>query len=146
MNLRDARRRRGQDSTIDITPLIDVVFILLIFFLLTSAVSQQAAGERETAIPIDLPEASSGDQEIQGDPLTLTVTEDGRIEIEGGGELEGESLDEKLTNLYKKDPDAQILMRGDKGANYGRIIELLDGVKQIGFKRVDLIITNPNPK
>lgn len=144
MNLRAGRSRRGQDATIDITPLIDIVFILLIFFLLTSSVSQQSLdGTRDNAIPLDLPEASAGAEEVQGDPLTLTVTEDGRIELQGGGELEGASVEEKLQNLYKRDPDAQILMRGDKGASYGRIIELLDGVKQVGFKRVDLIIAKP---
>jgi biopolymer transport protein ExbD len=142
MNLRSARSsRRGQDATIDITPLIDIVFILLIFFLLTSSVSQQSSdGQRDSAIPIDLPEASAGAEEVQGDPLTLTVTEDGRVELEGGGELEGASVEEKLANLYKQNPEAQILMRGDKGADYGRVVELLDGVKKIGFKRVDLII------
>lgn len=144
MNLRAGRSRRGQDATIDITPLIDIVFILLIFFLLTSSVSQQSLdGTRDNAIPLDLPEASAGAEEVQGDPLTLTVTEDGRIELQGGGELEGASVEEKLQNLYKRDPDAQILMRGDEGASYGRIIELLDGVKQVGFKRVDLIIAKP---
>jgi biopolymer transport protein ExbD len=144
MNLRGARSRRGQDATIDITPLIDIVFILLVFFLLTSSVSQQNSdGTRDNAIPLDLPEASAGAEEVQGDPLTLTVTKDGRIELQGGGDLEGASIEEKLQNLYKRDPNAQILMRGDKGASYGRIIELLDGVKQVGFKRVDLIITKP---
>jgi biopolymer transport protein ExbD len=144
MNLRGARSRRGQDATIDITPLIDIVFILLVFFLLTSSVSQQNSdGTRDNAIPLDLPEAFAGAEEVQGDPLTLTVTKDGRIELQGGGDLEGASIEEKLQNLYKRDPNAQILMRGDKGASYGRIIELLDGVKQVGFKRVDLIITKP---
>jgi len=146
MNLRGSRSRRGADATIDITPLIDIVFILLIFFLLTSSATQQSSsGERDNAIPIDLPEASAGAEEVQGDPLTLNVTEDGRIELQGGGELEGASVDEKLQNLFKRDPEAQILMRGDKGADYGRVIELLDGVKKIGFKRVDLIIATPAP-
>ncbi len=144
MNLRGSRRRR-EEATIDLTPLIDIVFLLLIFFLLTSAVSQQSdATSRDSAIRVDLPEAQSGNQDIQGDPVMLTVNDAGEVFIEGGSaELVGESVEEKLLNLYKQDPQMQLLLRGDKGATHGRVVELLDAVKQIGFKRVDLVIARP---
>lgn len=143
MNLRGSRRRR-EEATIELTPLIDIVFLLLIFFLLTSSISQaQQAQSRESSIPIDLPEAQSGSTSITGDPLTLTVNDAGEVVVEGGGELQGGSIEEKLINLYNKDPNAQILLRGDRAASHGQVIELLDVVKQIGFKRVDLVISRP---
>ena len=144
MNLRGSRRRR-EEATIDLTPLIDIVFLLLIFFFLTSAVSQQSdPTNRDSAIRVDLPEAQSGNQDIQGDPVMLTVNDAGEVFIEGGAaELVGESVEEKLLNLYKQDPQTQLLLRGDKGATHGRVVELLDAVKQIGFKRVDLVIARP---
>lgn len=147
MNLRASSRRRRDDATIEITPLIDVVFLLLIFFLLTSSIqqAQQQNASRESAIPIDLPEAQSGAETTQSNPLVLTVTEQGRVMMEGGEELPGESIEEQLQNLYRKDPNSQILLRGDKAATHGQVIELLDTVKQLGFKHVDLVIARPKP-
>lgn len=141
MNLRPGSRRREM-ATIDLTPLIDVVFLLLIFFLLTSAIQQSNASDsREALIPIDVPDAQSGAQDIQGDPLTLTITKAGEVELQGGPkDLEGESVEAQLISLYKLDPNAQILLRGDTNASHGKVIELLDVVKSIGFKRVDLVI------
>jgi len=142
MNLRGSRRR--EEATIELTPLIDVVFLLLIFFLLTSTIQQaNQASSRESAIPIELPEASSGAEDVQGDPLTLTVNDEGDVVIEGGPELEGASIEEKLLDLHKKDPEAQILLRGDEAASHGRVIQLLGVVKSIGFKRVDLVVSSP---
>jgi len=145
MNMRPQRREL---ATIELTPLIDVVFLLLIFFLLTSSISQaQQNQSRDSLLPVDLPRAESGERNIQGDPITLTVANDGKIVLEGGdGDLEGVSIEEKLINLYKTDPNAQILLRGDKSADYGRVTELLNVVRQIGFKRADLVITAPKKK
>ncbi len=144
MNLRGASSRRDE-ATIELTPLIDIVFLLLIFFLLTSSISQaSSSSSREASIPIDLPEARSGSATVTGDPVTLSVTSEGKVVVEGGGgQLVGGSIEEKLLELHKRDPKAQILLRGDQGASHGRVIELLDVVKQIGFKKVDLIIARP---
>lgn len=143
MNLRGNNRRR-EEATIELTPLIDVVFLLLIFFLLTSTIQQASqASARESAIPIELPEASSGAEDVKGDPLTLTVNDEGDMVIEGGPELTGASIEEKLLDLHKKDPNAQILLRGDQAASHGRVIQLLSVVKSIGFKRVDLVVSAP---
>ena len=139
MNLRGNKRR--QEATIELTPLIDVVFLLLIFFLLTSALSQPTdATTRESSISIDLPSAQSGSKAVTGDPVVLNVTTDGPIVIEGAEALDGTTLEDKLISLYKKDPNAQVLLRGDKGASHGRVIDLLGSVKRIGFKKVDLVI------
>lgn len=142
MNMRPSRREL---MTIELTPLIDVVFLLLIFFLLTSSITQaNSSASRESSIPIELPEAQSGSTSVDGDPVTLTVAKDGKIVLEGGTELKGNSIEERLLNLYTQDPKAQILLRGDSGATHGRVIELLGIVKGLGFKSVDLVIQSPS--
>ena len=144
MNLRRQGRRR-ELATIELTPLIDVVFLLLIFFLLTSTLSQaQQSDSRESTIPINLPEVSSGSTSVSQEPMMLTVTQNGEVIVEAGAQnLEGESVEAKLINLYKKNPDAQLLLRGDKGTSHGSVIQLLNSVRQIGFKRVDLVVARP---
>lgn len=143
MNLRSGRRRRDE-ATIELTPLIDVVFLLLIFFLLTSSIQQsQQSTSSESAIRIDLPEAQSGTQSIQNDPLILTVNKEGSVVLEGGDDLPGGSIEEQLQSLYRTKPGAQILLRGDDGSSHGQVMELLGTVKQLGFKQVDLVIATP---
>ena len=144
MNLRRGGRRR-ELATIELTPLIDVVFLLLIFFLLTSTLSQaQQSSSRESTIPINLPEVSSGSTSVSDEPMMLTVTQEGTVIVEAGAQdLEGESVEAKLINLYKQNPDAQLLLRGDKGTTHGSVIQLLNSVRQIGFKRVDLVVARP---
>lgn len=147
MNLRSGGRRR-EEATIELTPLIDVVFLLLIFFMLTSSVSQQnqQAQSREAAIKVSLPVASSGAPSDAEDPIVLTVTQDGKLVLEDTSRaLEGADLEDKLLRLYKKDPKARILLRGDKATTHGRVLEVLDAVKQIGFTSVDMVITRPTP-
>lgn len=145
MNLRSSRRRRDE-ATIELTPLIDVVFLLLIFFLLTSSIQQaqqQQSSSVESTISIELPEAQSGTQSVKSNPIVLTVNEEGKVVMEGGEALQGNSIEEQLQNLYRTKPDAPILLRGDRGASHGQVIQLLDTVKQLGFKRVDLVIARP---
>lgn len=141
MNIRSGNRRR-EEATIELTPLIDVVFLLLIFFLLTSALAKpNDATTQESSIPIALPSAQSGSKAVTGNPVVLNITEQGQVVLEGGDTLGGETIEQKILDLYQKDPKAQILLRGDKGASHGKVIELLDAVKQIGFKKVDLVIS-----
>ena len=142
MHIETFERRK---HSISLTPLIDVVFLLLIFFLLTSSIqqAQQESNSRESTIAIELPEAQSGTQSTQSNPVVLTVDGEGKVVMEGGEDLQGDSIEAQLQDLYKKKPEAPILLRGDQGASHGDVIQLLDSVKQLGFKRVDLVIAKP---
>lgn len=149
MSLRDSRKNRRVSVDLDITPLIDVVFLLLIFFLVTSTFSKTEDAE----IPINLPSAASGDKVTETQKVVLFITEDGSVEIKSdaddpgnvldGEQIEGATLNEKLTKLYAKHPDASVLLRGDKLATHGKVIEVLDQIKESGFKSVNLVITQP---
>ncbi len=124
------------------TPLIDVVFLLLIFFLITSTFSKA----EESQIPINLPEAVSGESAASGERVVLLVTAEGDVVMDDGVIWRGDALREQLENYYESHPDANILLRGDVDASHGRVIELLDLVKQVGFKRVNLVISKPASK
>ncbi|AWV88046.1 ExbD/TolR family protein [Bradymonas sediminis] len=152
MSLRDMRKSRRVTVDLDMTPLIDVVFLLLIFFLVTSTFSKTEDAE----IPINLPSAASGEAISDAQKIVLFITEDGSVEIKSdaadpgnvldGEQIEGANLSEKLANLYAKHPDANVLLRGDKLATHGKVIEILDQIKESGFKSVNLVITQPASK
>jgi biopolymer transport protein ExbD len=140
VSLRESRKRRSGETTLELTPLIDVVFLLLIFFLITTTFSQQ----REAEIPIDLPEAATGEQGTKGDKIVLFVTKDGSVEVRGEDELQGGSLDEKLDWLHANKPDAVVVLRGDQDAAHGRVVELLAKIREVGFPKVNVVISEPS--
>jgi len=141
VNFRNARSR-GDDLTIDLMPLIDVVFLLLIFFLITTSFAQN---RDEKQIPINLPRGVTGKDVGEGKRVVLFVTKDGDVEVRGGGEqLQGKTLEDKLEALQKSNPDASILLKGDEHATHGRVVETLDSIKAAGFDKVNLVIRRPD--
>lgn len=140
MSLRDSNRRRRTETTLEITPLIDVVFLLLLFFLITATFSKQ----REAHIPVDLPEAASGKKGSEGESVTVYITKSGSVELRGDVDVQGDSLDSKLDYLKKNYPDAKVMLKGDQDASHGKIIDVLDQIKGNGFERVNLMISEPN--
>ena len=138
MNIRRENRRR-EEPTIELTPLIDVVFLLLIFFLITTSFAR----DRESAIPIDLAEASAGSATTEGRSFTLSVTGTGGVVVDGGEAVSGQDLQQRLLQLHEENPDARVLLRGDKEAAHGRILEILNLVKETGFTSVDMVVRAP---
>lgn len=139
MSLRQSRKQRRREANLEMTPLIDVVFLLLIFFLITTTFSKT----REAEIPINLPKAVTGEKATSGEKVVLFVTKEGGVEVKGDAPLEGDSLTDKLAGLHERDPDMNIVLKGDQGASHGRVIEVLDQLKQTGFKKVNLVIAKP---
>jgi len=138
MNFRGSSRRRPE-PTIDVMPLVDVVFLLLIFFLITTSFTQ-AQDKDETSIPIDLPTGVTGESAGEGEQMVVMVTANGEIQFRGDVEIVGNTVDEKLESLHEQKPDMDILLRGDAEATHGQIVELLDKIKSKGFQRVNLVI------
>ena len=140
MDLRESRRRKREHPDMEITPLIDVVFLLLIFFLITTSFSESNQGVAQEEISLNLPKTTTGDPaQQQSEPVTLRVRADGSIEFAGDAQLQGDSLQQKLENLYAQRPEARIRLQGDTDATHGRIVELFDQIRQVGFSGVDLV-------
>lgn len=140
MNFRDSRRRRD-DVQLDLTPLIDVVFLLLIFFLVTAA---YASGE-QTVIPVELPQGTSGDQASENEQITVIVRTDDEVLVRAGDGTEEvvEGVDEvraTLDRMRGEFPEAAVFLRGDRGASYGTVMEVLDVARNVGFPRVFNVI------
>jgi biopolymer transport protein ExbD len=140
VNFRHSAKRRI-DATVEIMPLIDVVFLLLIFFMITTTFTQDS---KEQSIPINLPSGVAGQAAGEGDSVILSVTPEGEVVFEGDLVPEGETLETRLDNLYKTNPDVDILLRGDSEVSHGEIVRILDTIKSKGFKRANLVITRPD--
>lgn len=111
-------------------PLIDVVFLLLIFFMLTSAF-------REPSLPLKLPSAT-GSPDTPAEALVVSVDADGMIAI--GGETVGlERFADVLRETLEKRDDRTVNFRGDRTVDYGIFVDLMDRARSAGASQFNLI-------
>ncbi len=118
---------RPEKKHIDLTPMIDVVFLLLIFFLLTSIFGR-------VALPVDLPRSGAAAPADQRAAQVL-VGADGSIRFNDRG-LSPTELTEELRRLPPADRDQGIQLLSDRGVPFGRIVEVMDAVKKAGLERI----------
>jgi biopolymer transport protein TolR len=129
---RNGRRRSGGGvmSEINVTPLVDVMLVLLIVFMV-------AAPLMTAGVPINLPQTSAKPLNSQVEPLTVSVKPDGSIFLIKEP-MTVEQLTQKLTALYATDPDKEIRVRGDAAATYEPIAKVLGAINSAGFKKIGL--------
>ena len=123
-------RPKRLTTSIDMAPLIDVVFLLLIFFMLTSSFTLPS-------LQITLPTAQG-----QADPtpeiIMVTVDAQGSITLQGSP-VSLALFDEKLRALSQGQTDRKIHFRGDQKMNYGLFVQLMDRARQIGIIQFNLV-------
>ena len=125
-------RARSRGVIVDLTALIDVVFQLLIFFLLTSSyVSQQASASPQ--VPVDVPESSLDAQDKPHAQYTIAVTKGGEIFIDDDRRVTIDELTIRLVELRQKTPSTIVLLRGDENVSYGRIAQIMTVIRAAGL-------------
>ena len=130
-NKRSARRRPHLVSEINVTPLVDVMLVLLVIFMVTSPML--VAG-----VNIDLPSTSSAPATGQDEPLSVTVDRQGQLYIQESPTTLAE-LTPKLRAISKENFETRIFVRGDKSVDYGKIIQVMAAINHAGFMRVALV-------
>lgn len=127
------RAKRGLPG-IDITPLIDVIFMLIIFFVLTTSFVQGS-------IAVDLP-AGDPPPAAEKNPIVLSVTKDAEL-IWAGERIGREQIPERVAAALARSED--ILVAGDKEARYGDVAELLDEMRRLGVTDVGIAFEGRGP-
>ena len=117
-------------SDINVTPLVDVMLVLLIVFMV-------AAPLMTVGVPIDLPKTDAKPLNSQVEPLSVSIKPDGSIYLMEQP-MTIEELTTKLQALYGIDPDKEIRVRGDLAASYGPIAQVLGAINAAGFKKIGL--------
>ncbi len=130
MNFR-ARRRRPV-TLLDMTPLVDVVFQLLIFFLLTSTYVQDSQ-RSSSSVPVELPESSLSATETPAEDLVVSIDEQGQVFI-GDEQVDLRDLPLQLTRVAQANPNTIVLLRGDQRVPYGRIGEVMAAIRAAGLR------------
>lgn len=128
---RRRRRRSAPMSEINVTPLVDVMLVLLIIFMV-------AAPLMTAGVPVDLPEARGKALEVKTEPVTVSVAANGDVYI-GETKVALEDLTDKLKAIAKNGVEEQIIVRGDKGINYGTVLQVFSRISASGFRKVSLL-------
>lgn len=124
------KRRFSQSVRIDMTPMIDAVFLLLIFFMITSSII------KDPGIPVNLPAAKSSDSQPDKD-LVVTVKDDGRVFLNGKA-IRKRHLYTTLRHLKRKKGRDFLIVRGDRVIKYGVLVEIMDIARLAGIASVTL--------
>ena len=119
------------DSVINLMPLVDVVFLLLIFFLAATTFARE-----EVELDLSLPEARSGTPARQDRQIVVNVFADGRLVVDGR-EVTLEALRQKLDAAARRNKDQAVLVRGDEQARFGMGIAVLDACRLARLSKVD---------
>ncbi len=109
-----------QDQTINLTPLIDVVFLLLIFFLTATTFQKE-----EVEMSLELPPAASGQSGEEKHVVVINVAHDGRVLVDGR-EVTVEALRQKLKAAATRDKDQEVEIRGDRRSRFGVVAKVFD--------------------
>ena len=140
MNLNCSARK--SEPNIEITPLIDVVFLLLVFMLLTMTFSQKNDAETKEAI-IDIQLAKSSTTSTPNPPETLTLLVDEHSSIYRSDEPMAKTREELKFYLSEKllsSPDLHVNVKADHRTPHGQVIDALDILKELGIEQVNLVI------
>lgn len=123
-------RRKQKDMGIDMGPLMDIVFILLIFFVVTSSFT------RETGVDVTKPEAQSASQ-LEKENILIAITREGTIHI-NERQVDLASLQDIIKQTLSKTPDREAVIIADKGAQTGVLVQVIDACNLSGVKKVSI--------
>jgi biopolymer transport protein TolR len=118
-------------SEINVTPMVDVMLVLLIIFMVAAPLLQ-------VGVPIELPEAKGKQLQSSKEPLAITVKSDGTVYI-GETQVPLDEVAPKLKAIAKNGYDEQIFVRGDKGVTYGIVMRVMGRISAGGFHKVSLV-------
>lgn len=128
---RNQRGRRKLMNEINVTPMVDVMLVLLIIFMITSPML--VAG-----IEVDLPKTESAPVSGHDKPLVISINKENQIFITET-KIHPKELITKLKKITKEKKDTRIFIRGDQAVSYGTIVETISRINKAGFTKVALI-------
>ena len=130
----DSGPRRAM-TDINVTPLVDVMLVLLIIFMVTAPLIQ-------SGVKVDLPRASAQQMEHQEEKLVLTITRDRRLFL-GNSEIPPADLEKKLSSNARIQKEKELYLHADRSLPYGQVVEIMAVARRAGVESLGMI-TEPD--
>ena len=121
-------------SDINVTPLVDVMLVLLIIFMVTAPMMIQG-------VDVSLPEATSGPLASEKEQLIVTIDKNNQVYI-NDFRVDAENLKEKMLQIFKNRADQDVYLRADKAVPYGMVVYVMSELKGAGIEKLGMI-TDP---
>ena len=127
------RHRRAPMADINVTPMVDVMLVLLIIFMVTAPL--MLAG-----VPVNLPDSNAKALEARQEPVQISMTKDGRVFV-GEEQVDLATLPYRLSKIGGGEgvEAPQIYLRADEGLNYGRVMRVMGELNRAGLNKVALV-------
>ena len=125
------RRHTPPMSEINVTPMVDVMLVLLVIFMVTAPLLT-------VGVQVNLPKIKAAIIQGQDEPLAITVDAEGKVYLQET-EIDLESLVPRLAAITSNNPDVRIFLRGDAAINYGRVMEVMGTINAAGYRKVALV-------
>jgi len=126
------RGRYRAMADINVTPLVDVMLVLLIVFMVTAPMLT-------SGVNVDLPKTNAQPLNADATPLTVTISADGQLHLGDSAVLPGD-LVAQLQSASSNDNTRRIFVRGDKAVNYGQVMQVMSSIQQGGFSKVAMLV------
>ena len=118
-------------SDINVTPLVDVMLVLLIIFMVTAPMMMQG-------VDVNLPQTTAKNIKTKEDPLILTVNSKREVFLENR-KVSLDELEKKVESIFKYRREKEVLLKADKDVPYGFVIKVMASVKNAGIERLGMI-------
>ena len=122
-------------AEINVTPMVDVMLVLLIIFMVTAPMIT-------SSVQVNLPQANAKPSSADSKPITITVNKAGQVYLDNS-QIELPNLVNTLQEASKNNNDQRIFIRGDKDVDYGTMLQVMADVVQGGFTKVSLLSQQP---
>ena len=124
-------KRNKTISQINVTPMVDVMLVLLVIFMITAPLLK-------VGVPINLPKTKAKALPEDQTPLSITINKEEKIFVQNT-EISLEKLIPKLTSISKNRNDRKIFIRADKVLSYGKVVEVMAIITSAGFNKIALV-------
>ena len=125
------RRRREifeEDGEINLTPMLDIVFIMLIFFVVTSSFV------KESGVDVNRPSASTAERKQQGN-IMIAITRDGEVWIDRR-RVEPHAVRTQVERLHAENPEGEVVIQADRNSRSGLLVQVIDQARLAGVENV----------
>jgi biopolymer transport protein ExbD len=125
-------KKESKDIEVNLTPLIDVVFLLLIFFMVSTTFIYS------NSIDVNLP-AAKGDETSISENIRVVLTQSGVINIDGVA-FEEAQVEAQLAEMKKNKPESTVIIEADKNVTHGRVVFVMDASRKAGFEKFAIAV------
>ncbi len=134
MGFSDSGYEDGPMAAINVTPLVDVMLVLLVIFMVTAPMMQEG-------VEVNLPKATTGALKGSSEQVVISVNKDGDVFLGAGNKIIPNELGPKIKAIMEKreEGDRKVYIKGDTGVVYGKMIEVMAALHQSGITQIGLV-------